>query len=352
MAKRAVLALIRSVLARAVLALAALAAFIATPASAQQPQRIVAVGDLHGDFQAWTQIARAAGLTDAQGHWSGGRTTLVQLGDITDRGPDSLLIIRNLQQLAAEAPGAGGRVVVLLGNHEAMNLIGDLRYVMPGEFAAFADRQSFARRERVYTRDRRKLEAAARARNPDILPSAVRAEWLARTPLGWVEHRAAWSPTGDIGRWAARNPAVLRIGDTLFAHGGISAEYGKWTIDEINRRAAAAMLAADDSPKSILGDPLGPLWYRGLVMRHVDAQARRGNAVHNSAAELTEVLTAYGAQRMVIAHTPSLTGIGITNGGRLIRIDTGISIHYGGPLSWLEIVGAKVTPHSFKRSAP
>lgn len=349
MAKRAVLALIRSVLGAALLCLAALAAL---PALAQAPPRLVAVGDLHGDFQAWSQITLAAGLTDAAGHWNGGKTVLVQLGDITDRGPDSLKIIRNLQQLSTEASAAGGRVVVLLGNHEAMNLIGDLRYVHPGEFAAFADRQSVARRERLYLRERPKIEAAARARNPRLRPSEIRDEWLARTPLGWVEHRAAWAPTGELGRWAARNPAVVKIGDTVFAHGGISAEYGKISIDDINRRVAAAMLAADAGPKSILEDPLGPLWYRGLVMRDPDAQSRRGNSVHNAQAELTEVLTAYGAQRMVIAHTPSLTGIGITYGGKLIRIDTGISIHYGGPLSWLEIAGAKVTPRSIKRTGP
>ncbi len=347
MVKQAVLAVIRSVLGAALLVAAA---FAWIPAAAQAPGRIVAVGDLHGDYQAWTEIAKAAGLIDAEGHWSGGRTTLVQLGDVTDRGPDSLKIIRSLQQLAAEAPAAGGRVVVMLGNHEAMNLLGDLRYVAPGEFAAFADRQSVARREVLYARERRKLEAAARSRGRSALPSQVRDQWLARTPLGWVEHRSAWAPTGEIGKWAARNPAVLKIGDTLFAHGGISAEYARLPLDVINRRAATAMSSADDSDASILNDPLGPLWYRGLVMRDPDAQGHRGSSPGSMDSELREVLSAYGAQRLVIAHTPSLTGIGITNGGRLIRIDTGISRHYGGPLSWIEIVGAKVTPHSFKRS--
>ncbi len=349
MVKQAVLALIRKLLGGLLLVAAALAAL---PAAAQAPARIVAVGDLHGDYKAWTEIARAAGLVDAEGHWIGGSATLVQLGDITDRGPDSLLIIRSLQQLAAEAPAVGGRVVVMLGNHEAMNVVGDLRYVVPGEFAAFADRQSVARRERVYAQERRKLEAAARSKGRPALPSEVRDQWLARTPLGWVEHRAAWAPTGEIGQWAARNPAVIKIGDTLFAHGGISAEYAKFPLDVINRRAAAAMKSADDSDASILNDPLGPLWYRGLVMRDADAQGRRGTSPRSMDAELREVLSAYGAQRMVIGHTPTLTGVGITNSGRLIRVDTGISRHYGGPLSWVEIVGAKVTSHSFKRTGP
>jgi hypothetical protein len=62
------------------------------------------------------------------------------------------------------------------------------------------------------------------------------------------------------------------------------------------------------------------------------------------------VLTAYGAQRLVIAHTPSLRGIQITDGGRLARIDTGISRAYGGPLTWLEILGDRMIPHTVPRS--
>ena len=108
----------------------------AKPATA----RIVAVGDLHGDYDAWAAIARAAGLVDAKGRWAGGGAVLVQMGDVADRGPDSLKIIRHLMKLQREAAGRGGRVIVLVGNHEAMNMIGDLRYVHPGEYRAFADR--------------------------------------------------------------------------------------------------------------------------------------------------------------------------------------------------------------------
>lgn len=331
------------------------AALTSAPAAAapRPTQRLVAVGDLHGDYDAWLQIARAAGLVDADGHWIGGNAILVQMGDITDRGPSSLQIVRSLQQLQNEAPRAKGRVVVILGNHEAMNLLGDNRYTTPGEYAAFADERSPAVRERLYISIRQKLEAQAHTANPKALPSEIRAQWLAQTPLGAIEHRQAWSPSGELGQWAARNPAVLKIGDILFAHGGLSAEYAKLPIDEINRRAAAAMAAADDSPQSILNDPLGPLWYRGLVMRDADAEARRGPAPHATMdQELDAVLAAYGAKRLVIAHTPSLNGIAITGGGRLARIDTGISRYYGGPLTWLEIIGDQMTAHSVGRSAP
>jgi hypothetical protein len=334
------------------------AALISAPASAaaQQPQRLVAVGDLHGDGQAWLTIARAAGVIDARGHWSGGKTVLVQLGDITDREPDSLKIIRSLQQLQKEAPRSGGRVVVILGNHEAMNLLGDNRYTTPGEYAAFADSQSAARRDRVYEANRARLEAAYRVSDPKFTPEQVRAKWMAEHPLGWVEHRLAWSPSGELGQWAARNPAVAKIGGTLFVHGGLSSEYAKLPMDEVNRRVAAAMVAADDSPKSVLNDALGPLWYRGLVGRDAEAEAQRatmpvGTPRPTIDEELTAVLAAYGAQRLVIGHTPQPSGIAITNGGRLARIDTGISRFYGGPLSWLEIIGDQMIPHVVGRPA-
>ena len=336
-------------------ALLLLAIMAATGALAASPQRIVAVGDLHGDFKAWQDIARGAGLIDANGHWAAGKTIFVQLGDVTDREPDSLKIILSLRQLEREAPRKGGRTIVVLGNHEAMNLLGDNRYTTPGEYAAFVDGQSAARRDRVYEANRIKLEAFYKSQNPAITPDQVRSAWMGNHPLGWVEHKLAWSPAGDLGKWATGNPAIVKIGGTLFVHGGISAEYARQPPDAVNRRVAAAMAAADDSPSSVLSDPLGPLWYRGLVATDPDAEAERSAAKPKTAPltpeeELGAVLGAYGAQRLVIAHTPNLKGIEITGNGRLARIDTGNSRFYGGPLSWLEIIGERMIAHTVARS--
>lgn len=339
----------------AALAIAVLGALMTTPAFSQQPARIVAVGDLHGDWKAWQDIARNAGLIDRRGRWAGGKTVLVQLGDITDRGPDSLKIIRNLMQLQREAARKGGKVVVVLGNHEAMMVLDDTRYTTPQEFAAFADGQSAARRDRVYEANRALLENAYRAQDPKITPEQVRAKWMAEHPIGWLEHKLAWSPKGELGRWAASNPAIIKIGDTLFAHGGISAEYARQPLDAVNKRIAAAMAAGDDSPTSVLTDPLGPLWYRGLVAADPEAQAARA-AMKPPAPplaadqEIDAVLAAYGARRLVIGHTPNTKGIAITSNGRLARIDTGNSLYYGGTLSWLEIAGGQMIPHTVART--
>ena len=95
-------------------------------------ERIVAIGDVHGDYGQFLAALRQSGLVDGKGNWSGGRTHFVQTGDIPDRGPDTRKIIDFLTELTKQAEKAGGRVHALIGNHETMNVLGDLRYVHPG----------------------------------------------------------------------------------------------------------------------------------------------------------------------------------------------------------------------------
>ncbi|HET9355209.1 MAG TPA: metallophosphoesterase [Sphingomicrobium sp.] len=326
----------------AILSALSLAPLHAQPA----PPRVVAVGDLHGDYSAWIDIARAARLIGPDLKWSGGRTVLVQLGDITDRGPDSLKIIRHLQQLHRQARSAGGNVIVLLGNHEAMQVTGDLRYVHPGEYAAFADRQSERRRALAYDANKVAIEAFYRQRDASLSPAAIRAMWIADTPLGKVEHNIAWGPEGELGKWAASLPAVAKVGTSLFAHGGISANYALVPLAEINRRARKAVQAGTSDRTAIINDEFGPLWYRGLV-------TGTGAGGRPSAAnELDVALKAFGAKRLVIGHTPSPRGVVVDFDGKLVRIDTGISRVYGGVPAWIEILGDRVVPHTAARSQP
>ncbi len=320
------------------LVLAALLLF-AMPAAASP--RIVAVGDLHGDHAAFRAILAAARLIDGQGRWTGGNAIFVQTGDVPDRGPDSLRIIRDLMRLQTEAARAGGRVVPLVGNHEAMNVTDDLRYVHPGEYAAFADRGSSRRRRQVFDANRAAIENFYRARNPALTDSKIRRAWFDETPLGKIEHQAAWHPTGEIGRWVMANLAIAFIDGSLFVHGGISAGYSTRPLDEINRAVAAALATRETARESIINDPLGPLWYRGLITREGDDRL----APPPIEEELATILTAYGARRIVVGHTPSLAGIVIAHGGRLIRIDSGISAYYSGRRSYLEILDGEASAH-------
>ena len=318
-----------------------------------QASRIVAVGDLHGDFAVWRDIARAAGVVDSAGHWTGGTTTLVQVGDVVDRGPDSLKIVHDLMRLQKEAPKQGGQVIALVGNHEAMNITGDLRYTTPADFAAFATQDSAALRERLYQTRKAELEAKYRSRDPRMSSAAIHDAWINATPLGWVEQRLAWAANGEIGKWVIRNPAVALVDGNLFVHGGLSVEASKLPVAEINKRVAAALAKDDSSPDSIINSPLGPLWYRGLISRDpkVTEIPSGGPARPAIEQELTTVLAAYGAKRIVVGHTPNLKGIQILYGGKLVTVDTGNSSYYGGTPSYLEIVGDKLTPHVVKRTA-
>lgn len=321
------------------------------------PQRIVAIGDLHGDHDAWRAIARAAGLVDAKGKWSGGKTTLVQMGDIVDRGPDSLKIIRDLIALQREAPKRGGKVIVLLGNHEAMMMTGDLRYVHPGEYAAFANRDSKTRRERVYEVNRETIQAAYRARDPAMSPETIKGEWFKTMPLGKIEYQLAWRPDAELGKWAIANPAVVKLGDTLFVHGGISAAFAQLPVDQINSQAATALKAKDATPTAIINHPQGPLWYRGLIIRNDGDDATvapipaGGTAPLTIDQEIDLALKSFGVKRIVVAHTPSRTGIIGAAGGKLWRADSAISRAYGGTPAYLEIIGDKVTVHNVPRPA-
>jgi hypothetical protein len=315
---------------------------------AEAPERIVAIGDLHADVSAWRAIARHAGLMDTAGRWTGGRTFLVQMGDIPDRGPDSVSIVRDLMRLQREAERAGGRVIVLVGNHEAMLMTGDLRYVSEGEYASFADRNSPRRREQIYRANRDAIEQHFRRLDPTMERDAIRGAWMEATPLGSVELQAAWHPKGWIGQWVLRNPAVARIGDTLFVHGGISSAYADWPVERINAAVARALEAREQGPDSIINSPDGPLWYRGFARR---AGQEAGDAADTLPMEqqLQAVLTQFGARRKVIAHTPHISGILLLHDGRLARIDTGISAVYGGVPSYLEILGDRMVPHLVPR---
>ena len=321
------------------------------------PARIVAVGDIHGDYDAWIAIARAAALVDAKGRWVGGSTVLVQMGDVADRGPDSLKIIRHLMKLQREAGGKGGKVIVLVGNHEAMNMIGDLRYVHPGEYRAFATRDSRALRDRIYETNRTAIETAYRARDRAMKPEAIRDAWLKATPPGMLEHQAAWRPDGDVGKWVLGNPAVVKLGDNLFVHGGISAAYAKFSPEQINRRVADALKAQDQSPLSIISDPAGPLWYRGLISRAPgDETTVAPSAAANAPPlaieqEIDLVLEAFHVRRIVVGHTPSVAGIESSQDGSLWRTDSAISRAYGGRPAYLEIMGDEVSAHEVPRPA-
>jgi len=296
-------------------------------------ERIVAIGDIHGDYEHYMATLKAAGLIDERGNWAGGGTHLVQNGDIPDRGPDTARIIEQLQKLTKEASKKGGRVHSLIGNHEAMNVYGDLRYVSPGEYQAFVNKNSAALRDRYYSalmQDLQKRDPAAFA----ALPENSRETWDKDHPLGWVEHRQAWDPAwnpkAEFGLWVMSHKVAIQINDTLFVHGGISGKYCQNSLKSMTDRVVAGLKAYDPRNSGILEDEYGPLWYRGLS----------GEAPEAPAESVQAVLEFNKAARIVVGHTPTSGIIWPRYDGRVIQIDTGISSAYGGHVAYLEITPA------------
>ena len=349
--------------------------------------RIVAVGDVHGDLDAFRAILREAGILSEKDHWEGGTTTFVQLGDITDRGPKVRGVMDLLMELEKRAPASGGRVVVLLGNHEMLNILGDLRYVASEDYAAFVDGSSERRRRDAYRAYAGTLRLRGRQPQPED-------EWKAEHPPGFVEQRQAFDRRGVYGRWLREKPVAFERDGSLFVHAGISPVVAaiSGSLDEINRRvrrelgvfdrakeylvgrgmaqpffslvelldAAEEQLAVLDSPTGAFDEtssrdpqsagilreflalggwfgmhPEGPLWFRGLAQWPEER-----------ASEVEEVLRKFGASRFVVGHGVQLDG-GIKSrfGGRVFLIDTGMlsSYYTGGQASALEIRDGRFT---------
>jgi hypothetical protein len=339
-------------------------------------ERVVAFADVHGAYAELTTLLRSVGVIDADLRWTGGRTHLVSLGDLLDRGADSRKVMDLLMRLQGEAATAGGQVHVVLGNHEAMNVLGDLRYVDRGEYAAFAGEEPSGQRD------------------------ALRAEWVVRNgpdsaaafdakfPPGYFGHRAAFSPRGRYGQWLLGLPVAIVVNDSVFMHGGPSKVLAGLPVLEINLRYRAALrdylvtlepletaqlvrpedpyserpalaqqrlaavttadevslarmkealdrfTAADRNP---FIEPDGPNWYRGAALCNECSEAD----------VLDPFLSALGVRRLVIGHTVARdTRVASRFDGRVVKLDAGMNraAYRGRPAALtLEQGGARVS---------
>ena len=316
--------------------------------------RVVAFGDVHGAYSALIDLLQATQVVGDDLSWSGGSTHLVSLGDLLDRGPDSRHVLDLLMRLEAEAVVDGGRVHVVLGNHELMNLIGDLRYVSAAEYAAFATDETPAMRAQAYS-----TFAAASSDVSDT--ASLQARFDAAYPAGYFAHRAAFSADGVYGSWLLERPAITVVNETAYTHGGLPMMLADSSLDELNSRvqsnlrqylrlrdqlAAADVLPAIDMQQdtdiarnSLQTDadsqPLidefialseapelsvdGPLWYRGSVYCNPTIEQPILNAA----------LATLGVKRVVVGHTP--TGdrrVRALYDGKIIMLDTGMLVDY------------------------
>ncbi len=302
-------------------------------------ERVVAVGDVHGAYDGFVDTLRAAEVVDARARWAGGRAILVQTGDVLDRGSDSRKILDLLRRLEREAIDDGGRVYVLLGNHELMRLVLDWRYVSAEEFAAFRTFNSSALRERAYTNVSEEVARLAREEDRPHNRAEFRERFMAAVPLGYIEMRQAFAATGDYGEWLREHYAVIKINGIVFVHGGMTAATAALGCEGINDAVRRDVTVPDPTAEQLRAilSPDGPLWYRGLA-REPDPEF---------APAVTNILGALGARAIVVGHTPSSSlRIETRFGSRVIQIDTGMlggRSFPGGVGSALEITGDTLT---------
>ena len=248
--------------------------------------RIVALSDIHGQYDLLVRLLRAHHVIDAQDRWALGQDTLVVAGDVFDRGPqvtEAFWLLYGLQQQAA---AAGGAVHFVLGNHETMVLYDDLRYV-----------------------------------NPKYLRSA---QLLGRS------YPQLYGADSVIGQWLRTRPVLLRIGDTLFLHGGISPEAVELALHPARTNAAyqaslglpKAEVKADPATAPLYDGKTSPIWYRGYFDGRLDARG------------VQDVLDTLQLKRIVVGHT-SMPHVSTFHGDRVIAIDSSIKNGENGELLFI-----------------
>jgi predicted MPP superfamily phosphohydrolase len=253
--------------------------------------KIAALSDVHGQFDLMIQLLRANKLIDDKDQWSFGNGHLVMVGDVFDRGEDVIEILWFLFNLESQAEAAGGQVHYLLGNHEYMVLQNDLRYLHPNHLKA--------------------------------------AELMGTT------YDQLFSEETQLGRWLRSKPTILKIGDNVFLHGGLSDSFlSDWkdipkANDEFRKTIDMPMDSIRVHP--ILAKYAGsdcPIWYRGyfdgsMSSEQIDAQ-----------------LNLLDAKRIIVGHTSQKEVIQLYD-GRIYCVDSSIKNGKYGELLFIE--GEKVS---------
>ncbi len=294
-------------------------------------ERVVAVGDVHGDWDAFTSVLRSAKVIDKRNRWAGGNTHLIQIGDIPDRGPATRRIYDLLMDLDKQARRAGGRVHALIGNHDAMMIYGDLRYVTPEEFASFRSANAQELRSRWFELQLPELRKSAQSSGRNATDDELRTEFEKSTPLGWVEHRQAFGPDGKYGKWVRQRPVAVIVNDILYVHAGISPKYAHQPVEELTKVVQAELTDLARLEKGVTTDDQGPLWYRGLAREAESALEKH----------VADLLAFHDVRAVAVGHTPTAGAILPRFGGRVLLIDVGMSKAYGGPPAALVIESGK-----------
>lgn len=309
-------------------------------------QRVVALGDVHGDSYALSTVLWNAGLMEQDGSWAGGDAVLVQVGDVLDRGPDEAFCLSTLMRLQAEAREAGGDVIMILGNHEVMNSDLDYRYVDPLGWLGWDDESDLQLAEQMTEgmsrggakarkRDKGKKEASWKMlldKATELADKVGRPAVKVLPPFMQGRIKALGGREGALGSL----PVVVTVGSTVFCHAGVMPEVVAYGLQRLNDETSAYLRGERPTKPAILDQipQISPIWHREFGKDSLEFDARALEAADNA-------MSLLGCKRMVIGHTPQQHGINCVRtpeGREVWRVDTGMSQGIAqGPLETLEI---------------
>lgn len=288
------------------------------------PRRVVVLGDLNAQANLLERYLKGLRLIRRDGHWSGGQTVLVQMGDVVNRGAGARRAMDLLMRLRPEAQEQGGDVVWLLGNHEVMSVLQYEAHVTPDEYLEFATPEEIAAFGLARTRTVLDFSGAPdRPQRVDAFEGRVLA-WEEANAPGKEAYRAAMSKDGVYGAYIRCLPVVCLMGSLLFVHGGLSPGWASLGLEGLAQRAADTWATnptyyQELDPRGIFRDPVGPLWHRAYCVSN--ARVVR--------TDVAEALALLGAQQMIVGHTRTDSVFGgrqgrplVRLGGRLIMADT------------------------------
>ena len=231
------------------------------------------VSDIEGNFKAFRKLLQANNVIDTNFNWTFGTGHLVLTGDFVDRGNQQTEVLWLIYSLEEKAKAAGGYVHYVLGNHEIMNMNGDLRYLHP------------------------RYQEHAGLLNEKFV--------------------TLYGENAELGRWLRTKNVVEKIGDILFCHAGISGAVNRMDLSTLKINQLVRPYYPDttykyDTPQTdTLYSDLGPFWYRGYY--HGDKRA--------SSTQVDSTLSKYGVKHIATGHTVIADTISILYKGRVLNTD-------------------------------
>ena len=235
------------------------------------PDRMLVVSDIEGNFEAFKIILQSAKVIDSKFNWSYGDGHLVLVGDFFDRGLNVTEVLWLIYKLETEAEAAGGKIHFILGNHEAMNLCGEYRY--------------------------------------------VRNKYMENAQLIGEEYGLWYDDHSELGRWLRSKNAIEKIGDYVFCHGGVSPYLAGSTlrlsdINDIARKYLGKNYAdiTDSLAQYVYHPQVGIFWFRGASKNLLSQE------------EMAATLAFVDAKRIVVGHT-LVNDVSALYDGGLICVD-------------------------------